>query len=54
MSSTLDLFQEILKQDNNKYHIDLTLAYEGEQRYICQSQEVREIIEKYIEENLMK
>ena len=52
----IDVYQRwiIVKQDNDKYHIDLTLAYEGEQRYICQSQKVREIIEKYIEENLIE
>ena len=52
----IDVYQRwiIVKQNNNEYHIDLTLAFEGEKRYICQSQKVREIIEKYIEENLIE
>ena len=52
----IDVYQKwiIVKQNNNEYHIDLTLAFEGEKRYICQSQKVREIIEKYIEENLIE
>lgn len=52
----IDVYQQwiIVKQNNNEYHIDLTLAFEGEKRYICQSQKVREIIEKYIEENLIE
>lgn len=52
----IDVYQRwiIVKQDNNKYHIDLTLAFDGEKRYICQSQKVRDIIEKYIEDNLIE
>ena len=52
----IDVYQRwiIVKQNNNEYHIDLTLAFDGEKRYICQSQKVRDIIEKYIEDNLMK
>ena len=52
----IDVYQQwiIVKQNNNEYHIDLTLAFEGEKKYICQSQKVREIIEKYIEENLIE
>ena len=50
----IDVYQRwiIIKQDNNEYHIDLTLAYEGEQRYICQSQKVRDIIENHIENSI--
>ena len=52
----IDIYQRwiVVKQGDNRYHIDLTLAYEGENKYICQSQKVRDIIEKYIEDNLMK
>ena len=52
----IDIYQRwiVVKQGDNRYHIDLTLAYEGENKYICQSQKVRDIIEKYIEENLIE
>ena len=50
----MDIYQRwiILKQGNNRYHIDLTLVSDGEKMYICQSQGVRDIIETYIEDNL--
>lgn len=52
----IDIYQRwiIVKQGNNTYHIDLTLASDGEKQYICQSQKVRDIIEKYIEDNLIE
>ena len=52
----IDIYQRwiVIKQDNNSYHIDLTLASDGEKQYICQSQKVRDIIEKYIEDNLIE
>ena len=43
-----------VKQANNEYRINLSIASDGENQYICQSQEIREIIEKYIEENLIE
>ena len=51
----IDIYQRwiVIKQGNNNYHIDLTLASDGEKQYICQSQKVRDIIEKYIEDNLI-
>ena len=51
----IDIYQRwiVIKQGNNSYHIDLTLASDGEKQYICQSQKVREIIETYIEGNLI-
>ena len=50
----MDIYQRwiIVKQGNNRYHIDLTLVSDGEKMYICQSQGVRDIIETYIEDNL--
>ena len=50
----MDIYQRwiIVKQGNNRYHIDLTLVTDGEKMYICQSQGVRDIIETYIEDNL--
>ena len=50
----IDIYQRwiVIKQGNNSYHIDLTLASDGEKQYICQSQKIRDIIEKYIEDNL--
>ena len=52
----IDIYQRwiVIKQGNNSYHIDLTLASDGEKQYICQSQKVRDIIEKYIEDNLIE
>ena len=52
----IDIYQRwiVVKQGNNTYRIDLTLASDGEKQYICQSQKVREIIEKYIEDNLVE
>ena len=51
----IDIYQRwiVIKQGNNSYHIDLTLASDGEKQYICQSQNLREIIETYIEGNLI-
>ena len=51
----IDVYQRwlVVKQGDNKYHIDLTLASDGEKQYICQSQRLREIIETYIEGNLI-
>ena len=51
----IDIYQRwiVIKQGNNSYHIDLTLASDGEKQYICQSQKIRDIIEKYIEDNLL-
>ena len=51
----IDIYQRwiVVKQGSNTYRIDLTLASDGEKQYICQSQKVREIIEKYIEDNLI-
>ena len=50
----MDIYQRwiIVKQGNNRYHIDLTLVSDGEKMYICQSQGVRDIIETYIDDNL--
>ena len=52
----IDIYQRwiVVKQGDSRYHIDLTLASDGEKQYICQSQKIREIIEKYIEENLIQ
>lgn len=51
----IDIYQRwiVVKQGDNRYHIDLTLASDGEKQYICQSQNLREIIETYIEGNLI-
>ena len=51
----IDIYQRwiIVKQGDNRYHIDLTLASDGEKQYICRSQNLREIIETYIEGNLI-
>lgn len=51
----IDIYQRwiVVKQGSNTYRIDLTLASDREKQYICQSQKVREIIEKYIEDNLI-
>lgn len=51
----IDIYQRwiIVKQGSNTYRIDLTLASDGEKQYICQSQKVRDIIEQYIEDNLI-
>ena len=51
----IDIYQRwiVVKQGDNRYHIDLTLASDGEEQYICQSQNLREIIETYIEGNLI-
>ena len=51
----IDIYQRwiVVKQGSNTYRIDLTLASDGKKQYICQSQKVREIIKKYIEDNLI-
>ena len=51
----IDIYQRwiVVKQGDNRYHIDLTLASDSEKQYICQSQNLREIIETYIEGNLI-
>ena len=51
----IDIYQRwiIIKQGNSEFRIDLTLASDGEKQYICQSQNLREIIETYIESNLI-
>ena len=51
----LDIYQRwiSIKQAENEYRIDLTIASDSEKQYICQSQKIREIIEGYIEENLI-
>ena len=48
----MDIYQRwiVIKQGNQEYHIDLTLASDGEKQYICQSQNVRDMIEKYIKD----
>ena len=52
----IDIYQRwiVVKQGDNRFHIDLTLASDGEKQYICQSQNLREIIETYIEGNLIE
>lgn len=52
----IDFYQRWItaKQGDNKYHI--SLAYTSDEngnKYLCQSQKVCDIIEKYIEDNLM-
>ena len=46
----MDIYQRwiVVRQGNQEYHIDLTLASDGENQYICQSQNVRDMIEQYI------
>lgn len=52
----LDIYRRwiTVKQADNEYRIDLTIASDSEKQYICQSQKIREIIEGYIEENLIQ
>lgn len=51
-----DVYYRVItvNQGDKKYMIDLFSASDGQKGYLCQSQKVCEIIEEYIEENLLK